>query len=114
MGCGGSKEEKKEVAAAPVHDKPQPIKKIRTNFSDVHYDEPASARRETVYAPSERPDSRRPTEIEEVPSPPLASRAGDGLLSPGIPGTPLTSPGVGGAPGTTSSSDPLVGAVRTS
>lgn len=107
MGCGGSKEEKKSsAAAAPADDKPQPIKKIRTNFSDIHYDEPASGRRDTTYAPSEVPDSRRPTEIpEEVPSPPAAAPKGaDGMLSPGSPASPAASP----APGTTS--DPLASA----
>jgi hypothetical protein len=100
MGCGGSKEEKKTAAEA-AEDKPQPIKKIRTNFSDVHYDEPASARRETNYAPSEVPDSRRPTEIPEE-SPAVAPvKSGDGLLSPGSPVSP-------GAPGTTP--DPLASA----
>jgi hypothetical protein len=104
MGCGGSKEEKKAATAA-AEDKPQPIKKIRTNFSDVHYDEPASGRRETVYAPSEVPESRRPTEIPEE-SPAVAPVKGaDGMLSPGSPASP--------APGTTS--DPLAsGAGKTS
>jgi hypothetical protein len=89
MGCGGSKEEKKHAATSgmPVDkDKPQPIRKIRTNFSDVHYDEPASGRRDTVYAPSEVPESRRPTEVREdaVPSAPVAPAVGaDGMLSPG-------------------------------
>lgn len=107
MGCGGSKEEKKAAAAAAI-DKPQPIKKIRTNFSDINYDEPASARRETAYAPSEVPESRRPTEIpEEAPTTAAASaplKGGDGLLSPGSPASP--------APGTTS--DPLAGAGKAS
>ena len=92
MGCGGSKEEKKAAAAA-ADDKPQPIKKIRTNFSDIHYDEPASGRRDTVYAPSEIPESRRPTEIPEEQQAAAATAAAagaggpikgaDGMLSPG-------------------------------
>jgi len=109
MGCGGSKEEKKSSSApaVAVNDKPQPIKKIRTNFSDIHYDEPTSARRNTEYAPSEVPESRRPTEIAEEGGSPAASPApapvkgADGMLSPGSPASPAASP----APGTTS--DPI-------
>lgn len=91
MGCGSSKEDKKVPSAttgsAEDPNKPQPIKKIRTNFSDVNYAEPASGRRDTVYAPSEVPEvseSRRPTEIkEEPPVPAVPISTGDGLLSPG-------------------------------
>merc|ERR1711881_287489 len=100
MGCGGSKEEKKSSSApaVAVNDKPQPIKKIRTNFSDIHYDEPTSARRNTEYAPSEVPESRRPTEIAEEGGSPAASPApapvkgADGMLSPGSPASPAASP----------------------
>jgi hypothetical protein len=84
---------KKSAIAAASTDKPQPVKKIRTNFSDINYDEPASARRETAYAPSEIPESRRPTEVrEEPPSPPVASVGADGMLSPGtsLPQSPAT------------------------
>ncbi|KIW09201.1 uncharacterized protein PV09_00129 [Verruconis gallopava] len=87
MGCGGSKENK-TPADAEIQ---QPVRKVRTNFSDIHYDEPASGRRDTVYAPSEIPESRRPTEIPEEgqASPPAATFVGtDGMLSPGSPASP--------------------------
>lgn len=89
MGCGSSKEEQNPTTLPADADKPQPIKKIRTNFSDVNYAEPASARRETVYAPGEIPESRRPTEVPEEPPVPAMSMVGGDMLSPG------TTPGVG-------------------
>lgn len=111
MGCGSSKDER----VPAVDDKPQPIKKIRTNFSDVHYDEPASGRRDTVYAPSEIPESRRPTEIKEEPaSPPAAPvTGGDGMLSPGSApvtgGDGMLSPGTSlpASPAAQGTTDPI-------
>jgi hypothetical protein len=87
MGCGSSKEEKNQ-AAASADNKPQPIRKVRTNFSDIHYDEPASRRRDTIYAPSEIPESRRPTEVKEEAAATAPIVSGDGMLSPGTPASP--------------------------
>jgi len=68
-------------------DKPQPIKKIKTNFSDINYTDPSTGRRDTVYAPSEVPE-QRPSVVPEVPgehrgSSPLANGAplSNGALS---------------------------------
>lgn len=83
MGCGSSKEDLRVPSTAP-EDKQQPIRKIRTNFSDVNYSEPSTVRRDTVYAPSEIPESRRPTEVKAEPL-----VGDDGKLSPG---TELSSP----------------------
>lgn len=92
MGCGGSKEAKEPgnatTAAADTNDdKPIPIKKVRTNFSDIHYDEPAQGRRDTTYAPSEIPESRRPTETGAEPVPVGGGGAADGSLGVPVPAT---------------------------
>lgn len=63
------------------NDKPQPIKKVQTNFSDVNYTDPSTGRRDTVYAPSEVP-AQRPSVVSEGPSPPAVANgavSGDGV-----------------------------------
>lgn len=63
MGCGSSKEDTPKPTAQDTSEQPQPIRKVRTNFSDINYDEPATQRRDTAYAPSEVP--RHPSTVAE-------------------------------------------------
>ncbi|KAE9978613.1 hypothetical protein EG328_001374 [Venturia inaequalis] len=78
MGCTSSKEEE-DGSPNPIvlgggtnttdkeKEKSHPMmKKVQTNFSDVNYTEPATGRRDTVYAPSEVPEAQRPSVVSEV------------------------------------------------
>jgi hypothetical protein len=99
MGCMSSKEDapKKPEASKTVggdDDKPEPIKKVKTNFSDINYTDPSTGRRDTVYAPSEVPE-QRPSIVPEVPSEHrVSTTAGTG--SPLANGAPLSNGALSG------------------
>ncbi|TLD29982.1 hypothetical protein E2P81_ATG06635 [Venturia nashicola] len=92
MGCTSSKESSHPTPSKPIggannnnvnndkdKDNSQPVKTVRTNFSDVNYTDPASGRGDTAYALSEVPEAQRPSVVSEVSSPLPAAGSPSGV-----------------------------------